>query len=36
MGMPCYEMMVNDDAFEQNKKNIMLSNALGELLKDVI
>lgn len=36
MGMPCYEFLANDDAFEQNKKNNALSHSLGELLKDVI
>jgi hypothetical protein len=36
MGMPCYELLANDDAFEQNKKNNSLGHSLGELLKDVL
>ncbi len=36
MGMPCYEYLTNDDVFEQNKKNNILSNSLAILLKDVL
>jgi hypothetical protein len=32
IGMPSYEIMVSDDAFEQDKKNTELSNAINMLL----
>lgn len=34
IGMPGYEMLMNDEAFEQNKKNMMLNDALRNCLKE--
>jgi len=32
--MPGYEIMLNNDAFEQNKKNMALSTALSQILRN--
>jgi uncharacterized membrane protein len=36
IGMPSYEFLVNDVAFEQNKKNNILSHALNDVLREVL
>jgi len=36
IGPSAYEIMMNEEAFEQNKKNIILTEALNFCLKDIL
>ena len=35
IGMPGYEIMMNDQVFDQNKRNMILTEALHHCLKDI-